>query len=207
MGLVRNRDQAVRILTPAGHLPVRLRPATHVTDEALYEFCGLNRDLRVERTRDGDLVIMSPSGGEAGRRIFSLRVLFGSWAEKDGSGVGFDSSTGFLLPNGAERSPHIAWVKKTRWDALTEVERSRFVPLCPDFVIELRSQTDELCELHAKMAEYIECGASCAWLMDPYRRRAYVFEPGQPVRTLRKRATLSAEPLLPGFALELTRLW
>src|SRR5215467_7496978 len=112
-----------------------------MSDREFFEFCHLNKDLRLERTAEGDLIVTPPTGGETGRRNFTLTGLFKDWIENDGSGVGFDSSTGFALPNGAKRSPDLAWVKKARWEQLTEEEREEFPPVCPDFVVELRSRT------------------------------------------------------------------
>ena len=153
-------EAMVSISTLARHLPMRVRLAARLGDEALFEFCRVNRDLRIERTKEGDLVIMAPTGGETGRRNFALTGALSAWAAQDGSGVGFDSSTGFILPNGAERSPDVAWVKRERWERLTADQRRKFVPLCPDFVIELRSPSDEIEDLKLKMQEYIENGAS-----------------------------------------------
>src|SRR6266545_2484115 len=200
------RAQAVKmveILTPRDLLPLRLRLAHPMTDEALFEFCRMNRELRVERTREGELIIMPPTGGETGRRNFNLTVAFGNWARKDATGIGFDSSTGFILPSGAERSPDVAWVRKARWDALTPEQRQRFVPLCPDFVIELRSRSDALPDLQAKMEEYIECGPEQGWLIDPERRQVHIYRSGGAVEVLDDPATVSAEPLLRGFVLPL----
>src|SRR5262245_36314984 len=115
-----------------------------MSDQEFYEFCRLNPELRIERTEEGDIVIMPPTGGETGSRNFSIVGQFSAWVEKDGSGIGFDSSTGFILPNGAERSPDLAWVRRERWSALSAAERAEFPPLCPDFVVELRSRTDSL---------------------------------------------------------------
>ena len=197
----------VPILTPVRHLPLRLSPATRMSDDALYEFCRMNRDLRIERTRDGEIVIMPPTGAETGRRNFELIVTFGAWARADGSGIGFDSSTGFILPNGAERSPDLAWVKRERWLALTDEQREKFAPLCPDFVVELRSPSDALDELRAKMLEYMENGASLGWLIDPEERRVYVYRPGAGEERLDAPAVLSGEPLLRGLEFDPSVLW
>lgn len=198
---------SISIITPLEHLPVRLRPSAPVSDEALYAFCRLNRDLRIERTREGELIIMSPTGGETGKRNFALTVLFGAWVARDGTGIGFDSSTGFILPNGAERSPDVAWVRKSRWEALTPGQRERFVPLCPDFVVELKSPSDDLRELRAKLAEYMENGAQLGWLIDPEDRSVTVFRPGRAPETLPDPAQVSGEPVLPGFVLEPAAIW
>ncbi len=186
---------------------MRIRPARWTDDDTLYELCRANRDLRIERSAEGELLIMSPTGGETGRRSLALAGRFWSWIEHDGTGVGFDSSTGFLLPNGAERSPDLAWVRRERWDALTADERERFPPVCPDFVLELRSPSDDLDELRAKMDEYIASGASLGWLVDPQERRVHVYRPGRPPEVLDDPSEVSGDPTLPGFRLELTGIW
>src|SRR5260370_41923384 len=127
-------EGAFPLRAPVAHLPMRVRLAVRLNDDALFELCRLNRELRIERTKDGELLIKSPTGGETGKRNFALIGLFGAWVARDGTGVGFDSSTGFILPNGAERAPDAAWVKKERWAALTPEQRRKFAPLCPDFV-------------------------------------------------------------------------
>lgn len=178
-----------------------------MTDDEFFEFCQKHPDLRIERTREGDLVIMPPTGGDTGHRNFSLIVYFGNWAEKDNSGLGFDSSTVFRLPNGADRSPDVAWVRRERWEALTAEQRKKFPPLCPDFVIELRSDTDRLRPLQEKMEEYIENGAQLGWLIDPLERKVWVYRPNSSVECLDHPATVSGEPELPGFVLPLDRIW
>jgi Uma2 family endonuclease len=150
---------------------------------------------------------MMAAGGRTGRRNYKLNGLFFVWAEADGTGEGFDSSTGFILPNGAERSPDLAWAKKERWAALSSRQQEKFIPLCPDFVVELRSRTDRLKPLQAKMAEYIENGAQLGWLIDPYKRKVYVYRPGVPVERLDNPPTVSGESLLPGFVLPVAQLW
>lgn len=193
----------ISLIAPAGHLPLRVRPAVALSDDELFDLCAINRELRIERTRDGELVIMTPTGGDTGRRNFTLLGRFFVWVESDGSGVGFDSSTGFLLPNGAERSPDAAWMKKTRWEALSPAQRTRFVPLCPDFVVELRSPSEALSDLLEKMEEYRECGAALGWLIDPVENRVHIFQPGLPALRIEKPAELRGDPLLNGFVLKL----
>lgn len=178
-----------------------------ISDHDFFEFCQLNRDWRLELTSEGDLIIMPPTGGETGRRNFNLTMLFGIWAEADGAGIGFDSSTGFTLPNGAKRSPDLAWVKRSRWEALTEEEREEFPPLCPDFVVEIRSRSDALNTLLAKMREYLANGAQLGWLIDPLERKAYIYCPSVEVYCLEDPKTISGDPVLPGFILDLRRLW
>jgi Uma2 family endonuclease len=199
--------ETVPIVTPLRHLPMRVRAAVPITDDALFEFCRINRDLRIERTKEGELLIMSPTGGETGRRNFTLIGIFAAWSARNGTGVGFDSSTGFLLPNGAERSPDLAWVHGHRWHKLTPDQRGRFVPLCPDFVVELRSPSDDLAELQAKMQEYRDNGAALGWLIDPEQRCVFVYRRGAPVERADAPVRLSGEPTLPGFALDLTAIW
>ncbi|HEU4391293.1 MAG TPA: Uma2 family endonuclease [Blastocatellia bacterium] len=178
-----------------------------ITDADFYELCRVNPELRIEQTGDGDVIIMPPAGGETGKQNFSLTVQFGAWARTDGTGIGFDSSTAFALPNGAKRSPDLAWVKMSRWDSLTEKQRRLFPPLCPDFVVELRSESDSLADLQAKMREYIENGASLGWLIDPGDRSVYIYQPDAPMKCLRDCASVSGDPILQGFVLNLTELW
>lgn len=172
-----------------------------------FRFCQANERWVLELTKEGKLIIMMPVGSESGRRNAQLTRLFGNWAEEDGTGVCFDSSTGFILPNGAERSPDLAWVRNKRWTALSKRKREKFAPLCPDFVVELRSYTDRLKTLQAKMEEYLENGAQLGWLIDPYKRKVYVYRPDTPMERLDQPEKVSGEPVLPGFVLPVARLW
>ena len=178
-----------------------------MNDHEFFEFCQLNRDWRFERTPEGDLVIMSPTGGKTGQRNFLLITFFGGWVEADGTGVGFDSSTGFTLPNGAKRSPDLAWIRRSRWEALTEEQQTEFPPLCPDFVVELRSPSEALPPLQAKMQEYMDNGAQLGWLIDPEERRVYIYRPGAPTTCLDSPDKLDGEPLLPDLRLPVAKLW
>src|SRR5262245_47309319 len=180
-------------------LVLRLAPVIEMSDRQFFELCQLNRDLRLERTSQGDLVIMPPTGGETGRMNFELTGLFGHWVHGDGTGVGFDSSTGFTLPNGATRSPDLAWVKRSRWEALTPEQRKGFAPLCPDFVLELRSSSDALGHVQAKMQEYLDNGAQLGWLIDPIEKKVYIYRPQALVECLGNPQTVSGDPVLPGF--------
>lgn len=189
-------------------LVLRLGPLLkRMSDREFYEFCQLNDEWQIEMSSQGELIIMAPTGAEGGRRNFTLTGLFFAWVEADGTGVGFDSSTMFTLPNGAKRSPDAAWIRKSRWDALTADEREEFSPICPDFVIELRSRTDRLKRLQAKMEEYIANGAQLGWLIDPLEKKVYVYRPGAAVEIFDDPETVSGEPLLAGFNLPLARLW
>ncbi|MBI1930007.1 Uma2 family endonuclease [Candidatus Poribacteria bacterium] len=184
-----------------------LPPVIDLTEEQFFEFCQINRDLRIERTAKGELIIMPPTGWETGRRNIDLATVVNLWAKQEGSGVASDSSTGFILPNGATRSPDAAWVKRSRLAALTPEQRKKFLPLCPDFVIELRSASDSVSDLQDKMQEYIDNGAQLGWLIDPERKRVYVYRPQSPVECLENPSTLSGEPVLPGLVLELKEIW
>ena len=195
--------------TYLGHPPlvVHLQPVVNLTDDQLYEFSQINRDLRIERNSQGELIIMPPTGGDTSQRNAEIIVQLGSWAKRNGEGVTFDSSGGFRLSSGAMRSPDAAWVKRTRLDALSAEERQKFIPLCPEFVIELRSPTDSLSLLQEKMQEYLDNGAQLAWLIDPEQRRVYVYRPHEPVQELDKPETISGDPLLSGFELDLREIW
>lgn len=180
---------------------------TKINDDDFVEFCQVNPDFRIEMTKEGEIIIMPPTNSRAGIRNFELTVSFGSWVKQDGTGVGFDSSTGFTLPNGAKRSPDASWIRKERWEALTEREQKRFARICPDFVIELRSETDLLKTLQKKMEEYIENGAQLGWLIDPLKKKVYVYRPSVAVEVLDNPQTVSGEPLLHGFVLKMQDLW
>ncbi|HEY9849795.1 MAG TPA: Uma2 family endonuclease [Leptolyngbyaceae cyanobacterium] len=177
-----------------------------LTDEQFFQLCQNNRDLRFERSASGDLIIMPPTGSETGHRNIDLSYQLQGWSCQNNLGLAFDSSTGFKLPNGADRSPDAAWVRKERWDALTSEEKEKFAPLCPDFVVELRSKTDSLEKLQAKMQEYIENGAKLAWLLDRQNQRVEIYRPNQPVEILSSPQSLSGEDVLPGFVLDLTNI-
>lgn len=182
-------------------------PALEMDEEQFFEFCQLNKDLRIERTAEGNLEIMPPTGGETGNRNFRIALQLGVWTESDGTGVAFDSSTGFLLPNGATRSPDAAWVRRERLADLTAEQKPKFLPLCPDFVVELHSPTDSLPLLQDKMREYIANDARLGWLTDPTERRVYVYRPDAEVEQLEEASSLSGDPELPGFMLDLRKIW
>jgi len=171
------------------------------------QLCSDNRDLRLELTSKGELIVMPPTGSKTGHRNFSLTTQLGGWVRKDGTGVAFDSSTGFTLPDGAIVSPDASWIRRERWEALTQEEQEGFAPLCPDFVIELRSHSDSLSRLQRKMQEYIENGAHLAWLINPLKRQVYIYRPDHDVEVLADPETVSGEPLLRGFLLNLPELW
>jgi len=180
---------------------------TKVSDEQFTELCRRNPNLRIELTSEGDLIIMPPTGGKTGARNFYLTGKFSVWVEKDATGRGFDSSTEFTLPNGAKRSPDVSWVRLERWNALLDEEQEEFPPLCPDFVIELRSRSDRLKELQQKMEEYMANGAELGWLIDPFDKKIYVYRPRITVEVLDNPKEISGEPLLKGFVLDVQSLW
>jgi Uma2 family endonuclease len=174
-----------------------------MTDAQFYRLCCDNPELRFELTARRELVIAAPTGSKTGWRNSKLNQRLANWAEQDGSGLAFDSSTGFSLPNGAKRSPDASWLHRERRGALTEREQEGFAPLCPDFVVELRSPEDRLPVLQDKMTEYLQNGAQLGWLIDPADKCVYVYRPGQPEERLQDPATISGDPVLLGFVLSL----
>lgn len=178
----------------------------NLTDEQFFQLCQNNRDYQFERTASGELIIMPPTGSETSKRNMDLSYQLRAWSRQNNLGVAFDSSGGFRLPNGADRSPDASWVKKERWDALTPEQKDSFAPLCPDFVVELRSKTDSLKKLQEKMQEYIDNGAKLGWLIDRQNRRVEIYRPGQDVEILQNPATVSGEDVLPGFVLDLAEI-
>ncbi len=187
-------------------LLVRVRPVLQLTDDQFYELCRLNRELRIERTAQGGLSIMPPAGGDSSALNAEIAIQLGVWAKRDGTGRTFDSSGGFVLPNGAVRSPDASWVSHARLASLTAEQRARFLPLCPDFVVELRSPTDSLAVLQDKMREYMDSGARLGWLIDPPGDQVFVYRPDSPVERLQRPDRVSADPLLPGFRLQMDEL-
>jgi len=179
-----------------------------LTDEQFWQLCQRNRDLRFERTPQGAIIIMAPTGSDAGSINAEITYQLQAWSRSHRAlGRAFDSSTGVKLPNGADRSPDAAWVRHERLCALTVQQKRGFAPLCPDFVIELKSPTDDIEKLRAKMEEYVENGAALAWLLNPDTRQAEIYRPKQPVERCVGASELSAEPLLPGFKLDLLTVW
>jgi Uma2 family endonuclease len=188
-------------------LTLNLNSIIHLSDEQFYDLCAKNPELKLERTATGELIIMSPTGGETGKRNSDLNLELALWNRQTQLGVVFDSSTGFKLPNGADRSPDAAWIPKARWNALSPEQRKRFLPLCPDFVIELLSPSDTWEELQVKMAEYQANGTRLGWLIDPEHKRVAIYRPGCPVEILENPAALSGEETLPGFTLQIGNVW
>jgi Uma2 family endonuclease len=173
------------------------------TDDEFVEIVDANKDLRLELSSEGELVVMSPTGGETGNRNFEMYIDLGFWNRKNNLGKAFDSSTGFKLPNGGTRSPDVSWIKIERWNALTPEQRKKFLPLCPDFVIELVSESDDLADTQTKMREYINNGLRLGWLINPKDKQVEIYRQNQEVEVLQSPTSLSGEDVLPGFILDL----
>ena len=197
------------ILTAAEAQPLRLHtgPSISLTDDQFFDFCQANRDLKIERTASGDIVIMSPTGWKTGERNLDIAAQLHSWAKRDGRGRATDSSAGFLLPNGAVRAPDAAWVLKSRLAPLTREQQEKFLPLAPDFAIELKSPGDSISALEEKMREYVEAGTRLGWLIDPEAHRVSVFRPAAAIEIFESPTTVSGGPELPGFVLNLEAIW
>ncbi len=186
---------------------ITIPQAFKVTQEQFKELAIANRDLRLERTEKGELIIMPPTGSETGNRNLGIEAQLWLWNRQTKLGIAFNSSTGFHLPNGANRSPDASWVKLERWEALSTEEKQGFAPICPDFVVELRSASDNMKPLREKMQEYIENGAKLGWLIDRKNRKVEVYRQGFDVEILDNPASLSGENILPGFILDLAEVW
>jgi Uma2 family endonuclease len=188
-------------------ISIQLAPAVPMTQDQFFEFCQQNSDKRFERTADGELIIMPPSGGESGFQDAEVCIQLGMWAKVVGKGKVTGSSGGFILPNGANRAPDAAWLSPQQMAGLTAEQRKKFLPVCPYFVIEVRSLSDVLKKLQEKMDEYIANRCQLGWLIDPEKTQVHVYRPGQPVHLLDAPQTLAADPELPGFVLDLVPVW
>jgi Uma2 family endonuclease len=187
---------------------LRIPPELQMTDEQFFEFCQINRDLQIERNKLGELLIMTPTASDTGYREGNIFGPLWVWSKKDGTGIVFTSSTGFTLSTGAERSPDASWIKKERWDSLSPAQQQKFAPICPDFVVELRSGSDNLKPLQEKMAEYMrEPGVQLGWLIDRKNRKVYIYRPAEETQCLDNPATVSGDPILPGFVLDMGEVW
>jgi Uma2 family endonuclease len=187
-------------------LTLTLDPVVQLTREQFYELCKVNHDIRLERSSTGDLILMPPTGWESGKRNADLTTNLNLWNRQAQLGIVFDSSTGFSLPNGADRSLDVAWVEKARIEALAP-DPANFLPLAPDFVIELRSATDKLATLQHKLAEYRDCGVRLGWLIDPQEKRVEIYRVDRPTEYLSQPEQLSGEEVLPGFMLVMAEIW
>lgn len=188
-------------------LTLNLNPIIKLTDEQFFQLCQENENIRLERTAKGELIIMSPAGGEASNRNAGLTAQIWIWNEQNKLGKVFDSSTGFKLPNGANRAPDASWVTLERWNALTAEQKKKFPPICPDFVVELMSPSDSLKETQDKMKEYRDNGARLGWLINRKSRQVEIYRQGAEVEVQSSPATLSGEDVLPGFVLSLESIW
>ena len=187
-------------------LTLNLNSVIKLTREQFYQLCEENPDLKLERNAQGELVIMPPTGGETGKSNSTINAQIWFWNDHNQLGEVFDSSTGFTLPSGADRSPDVSWVEKSRWDALTKEQKEKFLPLCPDFVIEILSPNDSLKKTQMKMQEYIENGCRLGWLVNRKKQEVEIYRPGKQVEVLKLPQTLSGENILPGFVLNMQRI-
>jgi len=188
-------------------ITLNLNSIIKLTSDQFYQLCEENPDLKLERNANGELIVMPPTGGETGKRNLTAGAQLWTWNEQTELGEAFDSSTGFTLPNKADRSPDVSWVEKSRWSALTPEQKDKFIPLCPDFVIELLSPSDSLKKTQEKMQEYMENGCRLGWLINRKKREVEIYRPGQDVEFLQSPLTLSGENVLPGFVLNLQKIW
>lgn len=184
---------------------LNLTPTIELTDEKFFQLCQDNKDLRLESTSKGELIIMPPTGWKSGNRNSRLTQRLGNWADADGTGLAFDSSTGFTLSNGANRSPDASWVRRERLEALNP-DPAKFLPMAPDFVAELRSANDNLKTLQEKMQEYIDCGVRLGWLIDPQNQQVTIYRQRQDREVLESPSSLSGEDVLAGFVLDLSQI-
>lgn len=187
-------------------LPIRLRADKPMSDAELMQFSRENRPLRMEREPNGEILIMTPTNNKTGRMNMRVGRLLDEWAENDGRGVTFDSSTGFRLPNGAVRSPDAAWISNERWSSMTEEQQEGF-GMSPDFVIELRSPTDSLSDSQAKMQEWVSNGVALGWLIDPKRKVVEVYRLGEEFEMYQNPTSVQGTGLMRGFELVMDRIW
>ncbi|MFN6478029.1 Uma2 family endonuclease [Nostoc sp. DedQUE07] len=188
-------------------IAINLNPIIQLTDNQFYQLCRENPEIKFERNVRGELLIMPPTGGETGNRNIEIAADFVIWNRQTQLGICFDSSTCFKLPNSANRSPDVAWIRKERWDTLTPEEQEKFPPIAPDFVLELMSPSDSLKETQEKMQEYIDNGVKLGWLINSKLRQVEIYRLGQPVEILEHPKELLGEDILPGFTLNLAIIW
>jgi Uma2 family endonuclease len=186
---------------------IDLSPIVQLTRTEFYKLCTANPDMKLERSAQGELIVMSPTGGETGHWNSKINGELYLWDREAQRGKSFDSSTGFSLPNGGDRSPDAAWLPIEKWQALTPEERQGFLPLCPDFALELLSPSDSWKQGQQKMDEYMQNGCRLGWLIDPKHKRAAIYRQGQPVEVVETPSTLSGEDVLPGFLLDIQAIW
>ncbi|MGK7925514.1 MAG: Uma2 family endonuclease [Spirulina sp.] len=188
-------------------LTLNLPSSLKLTEEQFEALALANQDLRLELTKTGELIVMPPTGGETGDRNFEIDGQLWLWNRQNRSGKAFDSSTGFRLPEGGTRSPDVSWIRLERWNALSPTQRKKLLPLCPDFAVELVSETDDVAEMRAKMQEYLDNGLSLGWLINPKNRTVEIYRQQRDMEILQSPETLSGEEVLPGFTLDLREIW
>lgn len=188
-------------------ITIKLQPIIELNDEKFYQLCRKNPDVKFERNAQGEIIVMPPTGGETGKRNAEIIIDFGIWNRQTKLGVLFDSSTCFKLPNGADRSPDVSWIRQDRWDILTPEEQEKFPPIAPDFVLELMSPTDNLKDVQTKMREYMDNQVKLGWLFNRKTRRVEIYRLGQEVEILQDPAQMSGEDILPGFVLDMQIVW
>ncbi len=178
-----------------------------MTDDEFFAFCQANADLNIERNAQREIIIMSPTGSKTGSINLKIAYQLEAWNEKEGAGIVFDSSTGFTLPDQSIRSPDASWLSMEKWKQLTPDQQEKFAPVCPEFVVELKSKNDRLDDLQAKMESWLQNGAQLGWLIVPEEEKVYIYEAGQEVRQHQGfQHQLAADPVLPGFRLNLSKL-
>jgi Uma2 family endonuclease len=188
-------------------LPLRFRPQTPMSDDELMRFCAANDFLRVERDANGEILVMTPAGSKTSSMNSRITRLLDEWAEADGRGIVFDSNGGFSLPDGSMRAADAAWVARSRWDALTDAEQSRYAPICPEFIIELRSPSDSLVGLKEKMEQWIANGVQLGWLIDPETKTVSIYRPGEQPEILIHPTSVQGHGVMAGFELIMQRIW
>jgi Uma2 family endonuclease len=188
-------------------ITINLNPVIQLNDDQFYQLCRENPEVKFERNAQGELIIMPPPGGETGKVNFEIAVELGIWNRQTKLGVCFDSSTCFKLPNGANRSPDVAWIKQERWDTLTVKQKEKFPPIAPDFVLELMSPTDSLSDTQDKMQEYMDNQVRLGWLIDRKNRRVEIYRQAKQKEVLSNLGNLSGEDVLPDFVLNLQIVW
>jgi len=191
----------------AAQLPFRFRPEQPMSDQDLLSFCARNDFMRVEREANGEILVMTPANSKTSKMNIRIGRLLDEWAEADGRGFAFDSSGGFTLPDTSMRNPDAAWIERSRWEALSNEEQSSFAPICPDFVIELRSPSDRLVMVEAKMEMWIANGAQVAWLIDPAQEIVTIYRPGESPEVLHEPSSVQGSGPVAGFELVMARVW
>lgn len=186
---------------------IDLTPFIQLSDRQFAQLCDNHPDIKFERNARGELIIMPPTGGETGNRNIELSADFVLWNRRSKLGYLFDSSTCFKLPNGGNRSPDLSWIRRDRWEALNPGDRETFPPIAPDFVLELKSPSDDIKTLREKMAEYLDAGVTLGWLIDRQAQTVEIYRQGQEAEWRDRPVTLDGETVLPGFELDLNIVW